>query len=415
MQVETGGHSARQTRRGASLARWPTMAALALLSAAGAISLSGCAEAPAQARSATSVTVAAAIERQIVDWDEFAGRIEARESVEIRPRVSGYLQSVHFDEGSEVRRGDLLFVIDPRPYEADLARAEAELQRARAAARLAEDDAERAAKLLETRAISREEYDRRGAEREQTAAAVAAAEAAARAARLNLQYTRVTAPISGRVGRAEVTPGNLVGPGADGGTLLTTLVAIDSVYVYFEGDEQVYLKYTGMALRGERPSSRDAANPVRVGLANERGYPHAGRMDFVDNRLDPATGTIRARAILDNPRRLFTPGLYARVQLLGSGRRNAVLIDDRAVGTDQDKRFVFVVDGSNTVSYRPVRLGRLVDGLRVVESGLRPGETIVVNGVQRVRPGVVVAPELVAMDARINGASGEDGPRLASR
>lgn len=378
--------------------------------------LAACSEAPAQAPpAAPPVTVAAAIERPVVEWDEFTGRIEAVETVEIRPRVAGYLQSVHFEEGREVRKGDLLFVIDPRPFEAALAKAEADLKHARATAKLAEQNAARAMRLLDSQAISREEFDRLSTNLEQSAAAVAAAEAAVRAARLDLQYTRVTAPIDGRVGRAEVTEGNLVAAGPTGGTRLTTLVSIDPVHVWFEGDEHVYLKYTTMAQRGERPSSRDAANPVRVGLANEDGYPHAGRMDFVDNRLDPATGTIRARAVLDNRDRLFTPGLYARVQLLGSGERRAVLIDDRAVGTDQDKRFVFVVGADNKVQYRPVRLGRVIDGLRVVEDGLRGGETIVVNGVQRVRPGAVVQPERVAMDARLKPPAPAEGTRLAQR
>jgi RND family efflux transporter MFP subunit len=386
------------------------------LSAGIGLVLAGCSEAPAQqAPAAFPVTVAAAIERPVVEWDEFSGRIEAVETVEVRPRVPGYLQSVHFAEGREVRKGELLFVIDPRPYEAALARAEAELRNAQATASLAAQDKARAVRLLESRAISREEYDRRTTALEQGAASVAAAEAAVRAARLDLQYTRVTAPIDGRVGRAEVTPGNLVAAGPTGGTRLTTLVSMDPVHVWFEGDERVYLKYTDMALRGERPSSRVAANPVRVGLANEDGYPHAGRMDFVDNRVDPASGTIRARAVLDNHDRRFTPGLYARVQLLGSGTHPAVLVDDRAIGTDQDKRFVYVVGADNVVKYRAVKPGRLVDGLRVVADGLAPGETIVVNGVQRVRPGAVVQPQRVAMDARMKAAPGTDGPRLAQR
>lgn len=376
-------------------------AALALaLALAGALA-AGCSEAPAQQAHAIPVTVARAIERNVTDWDEFTGRIEAKETVELRPRVSGYLQSLHFTEGKDVKKGELLFVIDPRPYAAAYAKALADLQRAQADAALARQNAARAARLMEARAISREEFDQRSTNLEQTAAAVAAAQAAVQAAKLDLDYTRVTAPIDGRVSRAEVTPGNLVTAGPTGGTLLTTIVSMNPVYVYFDGDEQVYLKYTQMALRGERPSSRDARNPVLLGLANEEGYPHRGYMDFVDNRLDPATGTIRGRAVFDNSDRLFTPGLYARVRLLGSSEHRAVLVDDRAIGTDQDKRFVYVLDAKNAVTYRPVKPGRLVDGLRVVESGLAPGEVIVVNGLQRVRPGAVVKPERVAMDARI--------------
>lgn len=390
--------------------------AAATLGIAIGMTLAACSDAPAQqAPTAIPVTVAAAVERPVTEWDEFSGRIEAVETVEVRPRVPGYLQSVNFVEGREVRKGDLLFVIDPRPYEAALARAEAELRNARATATLASQDKARAVRLLDSHAISREEFDRRSTALEQGSATVAAAEAAVRAARLDLQYTRVTAPIDGRVGRAEVTPGNLVAAGPSGGTRLTTLVSMDPVHVWFEGDERVYLKYTEMAIRGERPSSRDAANPVRVGLANEDGYPHAGRMDFVDNRVDPASGTIRARAVLDNHDRRFTPGLYARVQLLGSGEHRAVLVDDRAIGTDQDKRFVFVVGSENVVKYRAVKPGRLVDGLRIVADGLKPGETIVVNGVQRVRPGAVVQPQRVAMDARLKDTHATGELRLAQR
>lgn len=385
--------------RGARTGR--TAAAVLVATLASAI-LAACSDAPAQQMQAAPVTVARAIERNVTEWDEFTGRVEAKETVELRPRVSGYLQSVHFTEGREVKKGDLLFVIDPRPYEAAYAKALAELKRAKADAALAEQNAARAVRLLEARAISREEFDQRSTNLEQTAAAVAAASAAVQAAKVDLDYTRITAPIDGRVSRAEVTPGNLVTAGPSGGTLLTTLVSMSPVYVYFDGDEQVYLKYTQMALRGERPSSRDAHNPVLLGLANEEGYPHRGYMDFVDNRLDPATGTIRGRAVFDNENRLFTPGLYARVRLLGSNERSAVVVDDRAVGTDQDKRFVYVLDAQNRVTYRPVKLGRVIDGLRVIESGLAAGETIVVNGLQRVRPGAVVQPERVAMDARIS-------------
>lgn len=385
--------------RGARTGR--TAAAVLVATLASAI-LAACSDAPAQQMQAAPVTVARAIERNVTEWDEFTGRVEAKETVELRPRVSGSLQSVHFTEGREVKKGDLLFVIDPRPYEAAYAKALAELKRAKADAALAEQNAARAVRLLEARAISREEFDQRSTNLEQTAAAVAAASAAVQAAKVDLDYTRITAPIDGRVSRAEVTPGNLVTAGPSGGTLLTTLVSMSPVYVYFDGDEQVYLKYTQMALRGERPSSRDAHNPVLLGLANEEGYPHRGYMDFVDNRLDPATGTIRGRAVFDNENRLFTPGLYARVRLLGSNERSAVVVDDRAVGTDQDKRFVYVLDAQNRVTYRPVKLGRAIDGLRVIESGLAAGETIVVNGLQRVRPGAVVQPERVAMDARIS-------------
>lgn len=342
-----------------------------------------------------AVTVAEVVTRQVTEFDEFTGRIEAVERVEIRPRVSGYIASVNFTEGAEVRAGDVLFVIDPRPYEAELKRAEAEHTRAVTALALATSERERAVRLLDLKAISQEEFDSRLAGSEQAAANVQAAEAAVDAAQLNLSFTRVLAPIAGRVGKAEITAGNLV---TGGQTPLTTLVSIDSVYVEFEGDERVYLKYAELARRGERADTRDPNHKLWVGLADENGYPHEGRMVFLDNTLDPATGTIRARGRLDNSDRRFTPGLFARVRLAGTDDADALLIRDSAVGTDQSVRYVLVVGEENKVEYRAVKLGPLVDGLRVVREGLASGENIVVNGLQRVRPGSPVTPERVAMD-----------------
>lgn len=386
------------------LSRISVTALSPLLLAAGAIALSGCSSeaTTAAAPVPASVSVAAALERQVVEWDDFTGRLEAVESVEIRPRVAGYIESVNFEEGSIVHKGDLLFVIDPRPYKAELDKADAELTRAKARAELARSDVARSEKLLSIRAVSQEEYDQRVNEARESQATVEAARAALEAVRLDLSFTRVTAPITGRVSKAAVTAGNLVTGGSSAATLLTTVVSIDPIYVSFEGDEQVYLKYTELARRGERPSSRDAANPVKMGLANEDGYPHSGKMVFVDNRVDPRTGTIRARAAFDNKDGYFTPGLFARVKLFGHNTFPAVLVDDRAVGTDQSQKFVYVVDADNKVAYRTVKVGRLTDGLRIVQSGLASGETVVVNGLQRVHPGDVVAPERVAMDAREN-------------
>jgi RND family efflux transporter MFP subunit len=392
------------TRDRQSTSRWVTVVLPALAAAVLTLLLQGC-KSQAETQSAPpapQVTVAAALERNVQQWDEFTGRLEAVESVEVRPRVTGYIESVNFTEGSIVKKGDLLFVIDPRPYRAELEKAEAELARAVAAAELATSDVKRSEKLLDVRAVSREEYDQRiNAERE-SQASVAAARAAVTTAKLNLEFTRVTSPIAGRVSRAIVTSGNLVTGGSTQATLLTTVVSIDPIYVTFEGDEQVYLKYTELARRGDRPSSRDAANPVLMELANEEGFPHKGAMTFVDNQVDPRTGTIRARASFDNKDGYLTPGLFARVKLLGHSSRPTVLVDDRAVGTDQSQKFVYVVDSDNKVSYRSVKVGRLSDGLRIVEEGLQAGENVMVNGLQRVRPGVVVAPEKVAMDARLN-------------
>ncbi len=344
-----------------------------------------------------AVTVAEVREQEINEWDEFTGRIEAVDAVEIRPRVSGYIQRVAFAEGKEVRNGDVLFVIDPRPYEAELARATAELQRARTRASLAAKEVERAERLVAVQAISREEFDTRASAEAESRASISAAQAAVATARLNMDWTRVRSPIAGRVSRAEVTQGNLVQAGPPDATLLTTVVSLDPVYVYFEGDEQTYLRYGELARAGARPSSRDTRNPIQLGLANEQGFPHTGYVDFVDNQLNPETGTIRARAVFTNKDRVFTPGLFARLKLVGSARYRAVLVVDRAIGTDQDKKFVLAVKADSTAEYRPVEIGRLVDGMRIVRTGLKGGDRIVINGLQRVRPGMKVAPTMVPM------------------
>ena len=353
------------------------------------------------------VSVATVIQKRVKEWDEFTGRFQAVETVEIRPRVSGYIDKVAFTEGGIVKAGDLLFVIDPRPYQADYDRTAADLKRYKTALELARIESARVQRLRESGAVSQEELDERTSTVAQAEANVAGAQAAAESAQLNLGFTRVTSPIAGRVSRAEITRGNLVTGGNNGGTLLSTVVSMDPIYLYFDGDEQAYLRYAKMAQDGERQSSRDAANPVRVGLANEEGFPHEGRMNFVDNQLNPQTGTIRARAVLENKEGRFTPGLFARVQLLGSNEYDAILIDDRAVNTDQSQKYVLILGPDNKVEYRKVTLGRIVDGLRIVREGLKPGDTIVVNGAQRVHPGVTVAPERVAMgsDASAQGST----------
>ena len=346
------------------------------------------------------VTVAQVLQRDVRDWDELTGRLEAVDSVEVRPRVSGPITRVAFAEGKEVGQGDVLFEIDPRPYAADLARAEAELARARTVAELAAREAERCKRLVEVQAISREEYDGRTSASAQAEASVHAAEAAVTTARLNLDWCLVRSPIAGRVGRAEVTLGNLVQAGPPVGTLLTTVVSLDPIYVAFESDEQTYLKYGTLSHGGTDPG--DGRDPVFFGLGNENGYPHQGFVNFVDNQLNPRTGTIRVRAVVSNRDRLFTPGLFARVKLVGSAPYRATLVPDRAVGTDQDKRFVLVLDADGTVGYRAVELGRLVDGLRVVKAGLQPGERIVIEGMQHVRPGMRVVAKETSID---NGAA----------
>jgi multidrug efflux system membrane fusion protein len=335
-----------------------------------------------------AVSVAEVLSREVSSSDEFTGRVEAAETVVIRPRVAGYIQRVRYDEGREVKKGDVLFVIDQRPYRAELARAEAEAARARAQATQAQSEKARAKTLLEVQAISQEEYDRLISNDSQFEAGVNAAEAAVEMARLNLEYTEVRSPIAGRAGRAQVTQGNLVAPGT---TVLTTVVSQTPVYVYFEGDEQVYLRSADLSRKGAR-------NPVFVGLANEDGFPHEGVLDFVDNQIDPQTGTIRSRAVLDNRDGAFTPGLFARVRLQGSDSQSALLVDEKAVLTDQDRKFVYVLGPENRAMRRDITLGRAVEGLRVVSSGLQRGDQVIVHGVQKVFfPGMPVAPQSIAM------------------
>jgi len=338
-----------------------------------------------------AVTVAEVEERKIAEWDEFIGRFDAVESVEIRARVSGTIERVAFQEGKEVRKGDLLFRIDPRPYQADLARAEAELAQARSTAVLAKSSLERSKALIAAEATTREDLESRTAGAERTSAAVSAARAAVTSARLNLAWTEVRSPIRGRVGRAEITVGNLVQAGA---SRLTSVVSLDPIYVYFDADERSYLKL--VAHRGLAGNPR---TPIVMGMADEDGtFPHHGYLDFIDNQLDPRTGTVRARALFANKDQRFAPGVFARLKVL------APVVNDRAVGTDQDKKFVLVLKDDNTVEYRPVELGRLVDGYRVVKGGLKAHEKIVVNGLQRLRPGAKVIATAGPMVAKAEPA-----------
>lgn len=354
--------------------------------------LAGCArdEAAQAPPPPPEVSVAQVLARRVTDYAELSGHFEAVERVELKPRVSGYISAVSFLQGGEVKKGEVLFVIDPRPYAAELKRTLADLAQARSQLSLAQSERDRAVKLMQSHAVSREELDTRVAGLAEAQASVDAASAAVDSARLNLEFTRVTAPIAGVVGRAEVTAGNLVTAGQ---TLLTTLVSVDPIYVTFESDEEAYLKYMDFA----HAKTRDPRQTIWVGLADETGYPHRGVMVFVDNEIDAATGTVRARALIENPDREFTPGMFARVKLPGTTSYEALLINDSAVGTDQSVKYVLRIGKGNAVEYRPVTLGPIIDGLRVVRSGLSPGDVIIVNGLQRVRPGVVVTPERVAM------------------
>ncbi|MGH8783060.1 efflux RND transporter periplasmic adaptor subunit [Paraburkholderia sp.] len=330
--------------------------------------------------------------------DEFNGRINAVDAVDLRPRVSGYLQRVSYKEGDQVAQGAVLFVIDQRPYRIALEKADAQLARARAAQSLAQTQLARTQSLVGAHAVSQEELDTNRATYAQSTADLHAAEAAVDAAKLDVSYTEVRAPITGRAGRALATVGNLAS--ADQ-TLLTTIVSQDPVYVYFDCDEQSYLRYNAQREHDE-PRKHDAiaANQVRIGLANESGFPHTGTVDFLDNRLDSATGTIRARARLSNADRSFIPGLYARVQLFGERNENVLLVDDRAVLTDQDKKYVYVVGPGDRALRHDVTIGRTIDGQRIVESGLKPGDAVVVEGVQRIfYPGAPVKPRTIATES----------------
>jgi multidrug efflux system membrane fusion protein len=378
----------------ARLARGTTFAlTLAILAACGTQAQQQDAIPPAQ------VSVAPVIARDITATDDFTGRIAAVETVELRPRVGGYIERVEFEEGQEVRKGQVLFTLDARTYRAELDRAQAELDRARSHAAQAGRELARARKLVEASAISRELFEQRRAATAQAEADVHAAQARVDVARLNLEFTQVRAPIDGLAGRALVTAGNLAAPDT---TVLATVVSLNPVHVYFEGDEQTYLRYARQARANGEAGARGASNPVRVGLAGEEGHPHVGVLDFLDNQVDPRTGTIRARAVLDNAERLFTPGLFARVQLVGNQPEAALLIDDKAVLTDQDRKYVYVLGEGSTAVRKDVVLGRMVEGLRVVESGLAAGDQVVVGGVQKIFfPGM-------PLDARfVDGVVGE--------
>lgn len=345
------------------------------------------------------VTVAQVVNRDVTEWDEFTGRLEAVDTVALRPRVSGYISAVHFTEGALVRRGQALFQIDPRPFQAEVDRLRAELARSKATVSRAASEFARAERLKAENAISGEETDRRAAFQEESKAQVAAMEAALRAAELNLEFTRVASPIDGRVSRAIVTEGNLVSTGPGEATLLTTVVSVNPIYAYFDADEQIFLRYQELARTGSNGSQRDTKRPIRMALASDEGFPREGRLDFLDNQLDSQTGTIRGRAVFSNPKGELTPGLFVRLRQSGGGKYHGLLIQDRAVGTDLGKKFVYVVGVDDTIEYRTVTLGPLIDGLRVVRTGIKPGDRIVINGLQRVRPGAKVAPQMVAMES----------------
>jgi RND family efflux transporter MFP subunit len=372
------------------VSRWIALTVAALAFAAGAFLLAGCGKSGAaqmqQAPPPPVVTVAPVEQREITEWSEFTGRTEAVESVEVRPRVSGHIQEVRFQSGQLVKKGDVLFVIDPRWYQAEFDRRQGEYLQAEAHLANARRDAERAVRLLASKAISSEQADATQTQSQEAQAALLAAKAVLESARLDLEFTQVRAPIDGRVSRALLTAGNYVSGIAGAASLLTTIVSVDPIYVYADVDENSLLKFNKLANKGDRV-------PVDLALADEDDFPRRGAVESFDNKLDPNTGTILLRAVFPNPDGRIVPGLFARIRVPMSARYDALLVDEAAIGTDQARKFVLALGGKNTAEYRQITLGPEIDGRRVVRSGLQPGEKIIVNGLQRARPGMPVTPE----------------------
>ena len=383
-----------------------------ILTAVGAAVLTACSHSHAQSANAAppppSVTVAEVIARPLHHWDELTGELQAVNTVEVRPRVSGFIDSVEFIEGARVRKGQVLFQIDPRPFQIEIERLDAELKRAHSKLDYATAGHARAERLFAQNAIAREEYEQLTSAETEASGDVGSLNAQLHAARLNLEYTHVRSPIDGHVSRAVITSGNLV----SNTNLLTTVVSDDPIYAYFDTDEATYLRFVRQE-RGDRTPSPDAAghgqspsaSPVFMGLVGEQGYPHQGLLDFIDNQVDARSSTIHVRAVFDNKDGRFTPGLFARIKLVANDSYNAILIDERAVGNDLGKKFVLVLKPDSTLEYRPVTLGTRIDGLRVVEEGLTAADTIVVNGLQHVMPGAKVAATVVTMTAGGSGLS----------
>lgn len=357
----------------------------------GMLLLTACEQGAAPQFPAPQVNVAQVVHKNVQLWDEFSGRIEAIDTVELRPRVSGYLSEVHFVEGSSVDEGQLLFSIDDREYVAALNSAKANVARAQSRVTLAQTELERSERLLASQATSQGELDQRRGELQQAQADLAGVQAALTGAELNLSFTEIRSPIAGRIGEALIKPGNLVSPGT---SLLSSVVSIDPIYVTFEADEQIFLKHQFLTSQ-----SSSQGNPVEIGLADESGYPHKGALVFVDNKLNPNTGTILAKAELSNADGLFTPGLYARIRLSGNENPQVLLINEIAVANDLDRKFVYVLGENNSALRKDVELGAHAEGLRIVTSGLSPEDVVVVNGMSKIfYPGAPVDPITVPMD-----------------
>ncbi len=364
--------------------------------------LAGCAERVSEPAKPPppEVTISKPVSREVTDYFEFPGQTEAVGEVEVRARVTGYLVKVNFVDGQNVKRGDLLYEIDPRPYQAELDRAKGDLVRLRALADKAKADLARSERLRPSGAVSQDEYEQHVANLAVHKASIQSAEAAVRDAQLNLEFTKITSPIDGRVSRTRITEGNLVQPGAGDATLLTMVVTTNPIYVYFNIDEHVLLQYQEMAFKtGQQLHPKilkDLRFRVEMGMANENGFPHAGILDFRDNKIDRNTGTLRARGVFENAKEYLTPGLFVRVRTPFGVPHQALLVNERAIGTDQRQKYLLTVNKSDVVEYRRVKVGRLLDGMRVIESGLNPDDLVIVNGLQRARPGSTVQPKAAA-------------------
>lgn len=386
--------------------RTAAIAAAAIVLVGGAaFGLQASAQAPAEpaAPPAIPVSVAQVVQQEVALWDEFSGRLEAVQRVDIRPRVAGAVQAVHFREGALVKKGDLLFSVDPAPFAAEVDRAQAQVVAAQARLSYTHSEMERSTRLWEERAIAQREHDERVNAQREADANLRAAQAALQTARLNLGYTEVRAPIAGRAGRVEVTVGNLVASGA-GAPVLTTLVSVSPIYASFDSDEQVVVKALDGLAAGPGGRARIERIPVQMGTGTAGGTPHAGQLQLIDNQVDAQSGTVRVRAVFDNTDGALMPGQFARIRMGQAGATSAVLVSERAVGTDQSKKYVMVVGAGDVAEYREVQLGAPVDGLRIVAAGLKAGERVVVNGLQRVRPGAQVAPQEVPMLAKAPAA-----------
>ena len=368
--------------------------------------LTGCGDKPPAAAAAPPpVTVAKPLQKKITEWDEYTGRFTAVESVEVRARVSGFIDSIHFKDGQPVKQGDLLFVIDPRPYRLAVEQAKSDLERANAKLEIATLDVQRATPLIQNQTLTGREFDTRKSTQRDAAGQVASADSALKQAELNLEWTQVTAPIAGRISDRRVDAGNLVTGGPNGATLLTVIVSQDPIHFIFDGAEADFIRYLRLAAAGSRPSSRDVQNPVSVRLSDETEYKHQGRMDFVDNAVNPKTGTIRGRAVFDNKDGLLTPGFFGRLRLFG-GEHDALLVPDTAISSDQSRKIVFTVADDGTVGTKLIELGPIVDGLRVIRSGLLATDRIVIDGsAARARPGQKVKAEDGAIEAPARSAA----------